>query len=131
MKPTLIRLLSGLGVTLALAGSLTAAGAAQSPRFFDDDPLWVDRDTEDASRMKPLEVSLFVDLTYNVIKGRDTVVPARAKNLNTVDEVADSSWFTNRAGHRRSRPKKCFAVPTRPTDRPAAPGPSPPRRVTA
>ena len=119
MKPTLIRLLSGLGVTLALAGSLTAAGAAQSPRFFDDDPLWVDRDTEDASRMKPLEVSLFVDLTYNVIKGRDTVVPARAKNLNTVDEVADSSWFTNRAGHRPLTPEEVFRGPDT-TDGPAS-----------
>ena len=84
---------------------------AQSPRFFDDDPLWIDRDTEDASRMKPLEVNLVVDLTYNMIKGRADVVPTRAKNLNTVDEVADSSWFTNRAGHRSLTPEDVFRGP--------------------
>jgi hypothetical protein len=111
MTTTLTRLLSGLGLTLAIAGSLTAVSGAQSPRFFDDDPLWIDRDTEDASRMKPLEVNLVVDLTYNVIKGRAGVVAARAKNLNTVDEVADSSWFTNRAGHRALTPEDVFRGP--------------------
>ena len=111
MTTTLTRLLSGLGLTLAIAGSLTAVSGAQSPRFFDDDPLWIDRDTEDASRMKPLEVNLVVDLTYNVIKGRAGVVPTRAKNLNTVDEVADSSWFTNRAGHRALTPEDVFRGP--------------------
>ena len=111
MKPTLTRLLSGFGLTLAIAGSLTAVSGAQSPRFFDDDPLWIDRDTEDASRMKPLEVNLVVDLTYNMIKGRADVVPTRAKNLNTVDEVADSSWFTNRAGHRALTPEDVFRGP--------------------
>jgi hypothetical protein len=111
MKPTLTRLLSGLGLTLAIAGSLTAVSGAQSPRFFDDDPLWIDRDTEDASRMKPLEVNLVVDLTYNMIKGRADVVPTLAKDLNTVDEVADSSWFTNRAGHRALTPEDVFRGP--------------------
>jgi hypothetical protein len=111
MKPTITRLLSGLGLTLAIAGSLTAVSGAQSPRFFDDDPLWIDRDTEDASRMKPLEVNLVVDLTYNMIKGRADVVPTRAKDLNTVDEVPDSSWFTNRAGHRSLTPEDVFRGP--------------------
>jgi hypothetical protein len=111
MTTTFTRLLSGLGLTLAIAGSLTAVSSAQSPRFFDDDPLWVERDTEDASRMKPLEVGLLVDLTYNVIKGRGDVVPTRAKNLNTVDEVADSSWFTNRAGRRALTAEEVFRGP--------------------
>ena len=107
-----LRLLSGLGLTIAIAGSLTAIDtAAQSPRFFDDDPMWVERDTEDASRLKPLEMSLFVDLTYNLIKGRGEVVPRRAGNLNTVDEVADSSWYTNRAGRRALTPEEVFRGP--------------------
>ena len=103
MKPTTIRLLAGLGLTLAIAGSLTAFGTAQSPRFFEDDPLWVEHDTEDASSMKPLEVDLTVDLTYNIVKGRGRVEATRARNINTVDEVADliaflispaSGWMT-------------------------------------
>src|SRR5215475_10081665 len=111
MKPTTTRVLAGLGLTLAIAGSLTALGAAQSPRFFDDDPLWVEHDTEDASSMKPLEVDLTVDLTYNIVKGRGRVEATRARNVNTVDEVADSSWFTNRAGHRPLAAEEVFRGP--------------------
>src|SRR6185295_14703338 len=49
--------------------------------------------------------------TYNVIKGRGSVLATRAKNLNTVDEVADSSWFTNRAGHRPLTAEEVFRGP--------------------
>ena len=50
-----------------LATMLTSAA---SPKFFDDDPVWVERDTQDASGIKPHEVNLFVDLTDNLIAGR-------------------------------------------------------------
>src|SRR5580765_246636 len=95
-----VRLSVGFGATFAIAATLTIFGAAATPRFFNDDPVWVERDTEDASAMKPLDVDLGVDLIYNFLAGRGTAEGARAKNLNTVDEVPDSSWFTNRAGHR-------------------------------
>jgi len=119
MTTTFTRFAAGLGLTLAIAGSMTAISGAQAPRFFDDDPLWVERDTEDASSMKPLEVSLVVDLTYNILKGRGDVVPTRARNLNTVDEVADSSWFTNRAGRRALTSDEVFRGPDT-SDGPAA-----------
>ena len=45
--------------------TLSAIGTAATSRFFDDDPIWVERDTQDASGMKPMEISLFVDLTSN------------------------------------------------------------------
>jgi hypothetical protein len=86
--------------TLAAAATLTMLGSAATPKFFNDDPVWVERDTQDASSMKPLDVDLIVDLTYNVLKGADDIVDVRAQNVNTVDEVPDSSWFTNRIGHR-------------------------------
>jgi hypothetical protein len=95
-----VRLSVGLGATFAIAATLTIFGAAATPRFFNDDPVWVERDTEDASAMKPLDVDLGVDLIYNFLTGRGTAAAARARNLNTIDEVPDSSWFTNRAGHR-------------------------------
>jgi hypothetical protein len=97
---TRTRLLTGFGATLGIAAMLTSFGSAATQKFFNDDPIWVEHDTEDASGMKPLEVNLTVDLIYNSIAGRDPVASVRAKNLNTVDEVPDSSWFTNRAGHR-------------------------------
>jgi hypothetical protein len=92
---------TSIGAALAVTASLAAFASAASPRFYDDDPIWVERDTQDASKVKPLEVSLFVDLTYNLFgKPGDPTPNVRAKNVNTVDEVPDSSWFTNRAGRR-------------------------------
>src|SRR4029078_5025351 len=64
----------------------------------DDDPVWVERDTQDASGIKPLDVNLFVDLAYNVLTGGDYATDVPAQNANSVDEFPDSSCFTNRAG---------------------------------
>jgi hypothetical protein len=95
---TRFRISAAILGAVALAGAMTSLGSAASPRFYDDDPLWVERDTQDASGMKPLEVNLFVDLTYNVLTGRGKAGAVRAHNLNSIDEVPDSSWFTNRVG---------------------------------
>jgi hypothetical protein len=103
----------GLGATLVFAATIAAAGSAASQKFFNDDPVWVEPDTEDASGLQPLEINLMVDLTYNLIAGRADVQPVRARNLNTVDEVPDSSWFTNRAGHRRLTRADLSAGPNR------------------
>ena len=86
-------------VAVTAAAATTMVGTATSRRFFDDDPIWVERATQDASSIKPLEVKLFVDLAYNILTGAPVANPGRAKNVNTVDEVPDSSWFTNRVGH--------------------------------
>jgi hypothetical protein len=81
----------------AVVATTTLAASSYTPKFFNDDPIWVSPETQDASHIAKDEVSLFVDLTANLARGtRATVSPARARNLNTVDEVPDSSWFTNR-----------------------------------
>jgi hypothetical protein len=90
--------MSGVAALLA-AGALTMAGSAASPRFLNDDPIQVQPDTRDAAGIKADEVSLFVDLAYNLISGAGPRA-GRAGNLNSVDEVPDSSWYTNRAGAR-------------------------------
>jgi hypothetical protein len=96
-RHTRSRTIAALLGTIGAAALWTTLGSAASPKFLPDDPLWVERDTEDASSMKPLEVNLFVDLAYNFLAASkaDNV---RAKNVNSIDEVPDSSWFTNRAG---------------------------------
>jgi hypothetical protein len=91
---------------IAFASSIAAATtapmlvSATSPAFYDDDPIWVERSTQDASKMKNHEVNLFVDLTKNLFSARPLATGVRAGNLNTIEEVPDSSWFTNRLGHR-------------------------------
>ena len=80
--------LGGLGVIMAL----TAFAGASQPTFLPDDPIAVEHDTEDASGMPAFETSLFVDFVYNIVTGRPPVAPGRARNVNTIDEVPDSSW---------------------------------------
>ena len=94
----------------ALAVTLTLGGSAASPRFLADDPVWRDRDTQDASGMQPLDVDLFVDLATNLLSGRAGDV-VRARNVNTVDEVPDSAWFTNRSGFQPLTPDDVFRGP--------------------
>ena len=72
-----------------------------------DDPLGREPETANASGAKPWDVDLFYDLSYNlfVTSGRE---PAniRAQNVNTIDEVPDSSWFTNRIGSSRGHGRR-------------------------
>jgi len=66
-------------------------------RFLSDDPIAREPDTQDAAGVEEWEIDLFIDLSINLF-GRpgDSTPDVRAGNINTVDEVPDSSWFTNR-----------------------------------
>jgi hypothetical protein len=84
----------------ALVAGLTAAllGGAER-KFYDDDPIAREVDTEDASGVQPWEIDLVWDLSLNTFATpRRTAHPPRAGNINTIDEVPDSNWFTNRIG---------------------------------
>ena len=70
---------------------------AQRQRFFSDDPLLRDPETQDASKVEAWEIGLTPDLLLNLfIKPGDRASNVRAQNVNTADEVPDSGWFTNR-----------------------------------
>src|SRR6476661_8165606 len=81
------RTLLAVCATIASAVALSVFASAAAPRFYDDDPVWAERDTQDASKIKPLEVDLFVDLTYNLLANPGDPRRVRAMNVNTVDEV--------------------------------------------
>ena len=58
-------------------------------------------ETGDASKAEPWDIDLYYDLAYNLfVTPRRTPENVRAQNVNTIDEVPDSSWFTNRIGAR-------------------------------
>ena len=70
---------------------------AQRPKFFSDDPLQREPETQDASKVQEWEIGLTPDLLRNLFgKPGDPAPNVRAQNVNTADEVPDSSWFTNR-----------------------------------
>jgi hypothetical protein len=85
------------------AMTLFAAGASmQSPRFYPDDPISREPESQDASKAAPFEQSEMYELMYNLfVTSRYQPTGLRAKNINTIDEVPDSSWFTNRVGSRQ------------------------------
>ena len=83
--------------TICISGDLRSAGR----RFYDDDPITREPASQDASKAVSQDVDLFVDLMLNLFTRPGGTENTRARNVNTVDEVPDSSWFTNRIGTRR------------------------------
>jgi hypothetical protein len=76
-----------------------ATGRSAAPRFYPDDPLWTDDDRAfDASNAVPIEDTNGYDFVVNSFTQPGERRDVRALNVNTVDEVPDSSWFTNRIG---------------------------------
>ena len=88
-----------LPCALLVAGLLAAPVATQAPRFYSDDPIAREPDSRDAAGVQPWDIGLMYELATNlfVTAGYQPTHP-RAGNLNTIDEVPDSSWFTNRIG---------------------------------
>ncbi len=86
------------GLPLALALLLVSGTVlAQSTRkFYSDDPITVEPETQDASKVANFKIDLFYDLMLNQFTRPGEPAGPRAKNVNTIDEVPDSSWFTNR-----------------------------------
>jgi hypothetical protein len=88
-------------LTCVMAAILVAAPQSASQRFYPDDPLWSDDDRAiDASKVTPIEDTNGYDFVVNTFGHPGETRDVRALNVNTVDEVPDSSWFTNRLGVR-------------------------------
>jgi hypothetical protein len=90
-----------LAATLVLGATIVGATAATTPKFYRDDPLTREPETADASPAQPWQIDLVWDLSENLFGNPgDPRTGVRAQNLNTIDEVPDSGWFTNRVGSR-------------------------------
>ena len=92
---------AGPGRSIAAAAVCTAlaltAAAAGGRKFYDDDPLQREPETQDASGVAARDIELLYDLPYNLFaRPGGSSARVRAGNVNTIDEVPDSSWFTNR-----------------------------------
>ena len=91
------RTAAALSLAAALALASGQSDAQSRPKFLSDDPLTREPETQDASNVQEWEIGLIADLTLNLFaKPGDPTAGVRAQNVNTVDEVPDSSWFTNR-----------------------------------
>lgn len=93
-RHTLVARLSGIVGALVL---LSAAATGQKPTFYPDDPIQRFPDTQDASKVQSKSVNLVYDEARNLLGDPgDPDMNRRAMSINTIDEVPDSSWFTNR-----------------------------------
>jgi hypothetical protein len=84
---------------LMLAGALLLQPSPRGAtvRFYNDDPLQREPESQDASKVQEWEIDLFWDLAENLFADPGDKTPnVKARNVNTIDEVSDSSWFTNR-----------------------------------
>lgn len=88
-------LLVAPGVSAQFVGERGEVGR----RFYPDDPLGEDPDRIDVPEMADVEIGKSFDFLQNTVSrpgGPDGV----ALNINTLGEVPNSSWFTNRIGTR-------------------------------
>ena len=113
LRPTLSRLGTPVGFLgmIVLVGSLLAAppavraqqpegpGEGTIPRFYPDDPLWLDPDILDIAPVEEFDLDEYYDFVQNQF-GDPGESPGPALDINTLDEVPESTWFTNRIGRR-------------------------------
>ncbi len=97
----------GSGVLIAIAAGLAVwaspATRAAAPRFYVDDPIAVDPERQDAAGVTPRHLRReadYVEVALSLGPRQDM----RALNVNTIDEVPDSSWYTNGGRGRPSAP---------------------------
>src|SRR5262245_36609250 len=87
------------GVLVALFGLWVGVVSTNGLHFYPDDPISREPDSQDASGAKSYDIGSLYEMTNNLfITAGYKPTGLRAKNINTIDEVPDSSWFTNRIG---------------------------------
>ena len=94
-----MRRFTAFSLAVSLVLLCGAASRSAAPRFYPDDPIWTDDDRAfDATKARPIEDTNGYDFVVNTFGGPGERRDVRALNVNTVDEVPDSSWFTGRIG---------------------------------
>jgi hypothetical protein len=90
-----------LALSVGALGLYATGASTQGQRYFPDDPIAREPESQDASKTAEYEGSELYDLTFNLfVNSGHEPSGLRSKNINTIDEVPDSSWFTNRVGTR-------------------------------
>lgn len=88
-----------IGFVFAALAFFGSGVATKSPHFYPDDPIAREPESQDASKAQPYEIGSLYEMTHNLfITAGYKPSGLRAKNINTIDEVPNSNWFTNRIG---------------------------------
>jgi hypothetical protein len=87
-------------LTLALSGMMQASAAVENQRFFSDDPIQVMPAPLDVGAPLRRDINQLYDL-FRQSSRPEPRPPKPAGAVNTLGDVPDSEWFTNRHGRRR------------------------------
>jgi hypothetical protein len=87
----------GVAVWLAVVFSLCSS-TASAQKFRSDDPIWEDNDRQNIPGVGKFNIADYYDFLENTFFSPGDKTRTRAVNINTLGEVPDSSWFTNRHG---------------------------------
>src|SRR5947207_11117357 len=102
-----------LALCLAAIGGLgapvpaTAGEPSTTKKFYSDDPLWKEPAPRPVTQVATRQIDDFYDFLENsyVTAGRERKTlkrgPQPALDANTLGEVPDSAWYTNRHAFRR------------------------------
>src|SRR5262245_25849474 len=96
-----VRLALAIGLAAASSGlaaqQLESWAKSQAVRFYADDPIWQDRDSQNIAPVAEFELSKSYEFLHETF-GDSVTSRGPSLNVNTLGEVPDSSWFTNRLG---------------------------------
>src|SRR5262245_66489973 len=89
----------GAILLVAAVGLCGRAVSTARPHFYPDDPIAREPESHDASKAQSYRMGSLYEMSNNLfVTAGYKPSGTRAKSINTIDEVADSSWFTNRIG---------------------------------
>jgi hypothetical protein len=92
-----VSLLTAVAAMTALSAQTLDRSVAGVKRFYSDDPLWRDDDMRTIAEPAEHDLSKSYEFVANTF-GETARSFGPALNVNTLGEVPDSSWFTNRIG---------------------------------
>ena len=90
---------------LLIAGCVLLPPLLAAQHFYPDDPLWRDPAPVNVSRARQRDINDYYDFFVNTFDAADKKEirhhrPGPSEAINTLGEVPDSAWFTNRIGAR-------------------------------
>jgi hypothetical protein len=90
-------------ILVIAALAMCARGVStERPHFYPDDPIAREPESQDASNAQPYRMGSMYEMANNLfVTAGYKPSGTRARDINTIDEVPDSSWFTNRIGSTR------------------------------
>ena len=112
-------------IIVCLLFFMSFAACLRAEKYLLDDPIWVEEDQIPMAKPSTVELSQIYDMAENTFAHPASKEMGRARNINTVGQIPDSTWFTNRIGIDRLSMEEILQGPN------SGPGPSLPWTIVS